>query len=234
MENKKTIIGIIIVVILIIALIVVSYLYSNFNTTQLNILTDETNSIIKTDILTDGINSEIKTQRNYAIVENAIKEYLIKLKNIYANIEELNNQINPNDIFSAQNMEDETFETIDTIIADYREKGENSLTEYQELVEEENILNYMKEKNITLRTDYYLNLYNTVMLSDGMKEKYKTMESQIQSKKYELNYKLDKLEEIKEFLEENQRYWSIQNDKIQFSNINKMTEYYNLLNNIQD
>ena len=72
------------------------------------------------------------------------------------------------------------------------------------------------------------------MLSDGMKEKYQAIKNEIQSKKYELNYKLDKLEDIKEFLEENQRYWSIKNDKIQFSNINKMTEYYNLLNNLQD
>lgn len=232
MENKKTIVGIIIVVILIIALVVVSYLYNNFNKTQLNLLTDETNSLLKSDILTNEINSEIKTQRNYAIVEKAIKEYLQKFKNIYSNIEEINNQINPNDIFSAPNMEDETFDTIDTIIADYKQKGENSLIEYQDLIKEENILNNIKEKNISPRTDYYIDLYNTVMLSDVMKEKYTTMENEIQRKKDELFYKLEKLEDIEEFLEENQRYWSIKEDKIQFRNINKMTEYYNLLNKV--
>ena len=40
MENKKTIIGIIIVVILIIELIIASYLYSDFSKQQLNLLTD--------------------------------------------------------------------------------------------------------------------------------------------------------------------------------------------------
>ena len=234
MENKKTIIGIIIVVILIIALAVTSYLFNNFNNTQLNLLTEEANTILKTDILTDGVNEEIKTQKNYAVVEKAIKEYLSKCKNIYSNMEEVNNQINPNDIFSAQNIVDESLETIDSIIADYKEKGENFETEFQDLVKEENIINNITEKNIKPRTDYYMNLYNSIMLSDSMKEKYTTIENAIQSKKYELNYKLDKLEDIKEFLEENKRYWSIKNDKIQFSNINKMTEYYNLLNNLQD
>ena len=234
MENKKTIIGIIIVVILIVALAVTSYLFNDFNQTQLNLLTEEANAILETDILTDGLNSEIKTQRNYAVVEKAIKEYLVKFENIYSNMEEMNQQINPNDIFSAQNIVDGSFETIDTIIADYREKGESFDGEYQELINEENILDNIKEKNIKQRTEYYINLYNTIMLSDGMKEKYKAIKNEIQSKKYELNYKLDKLEDIKEFLEENQRYWSIKNDKIQFSNINKMTEYYNLLNNLQD
>lgn len=234
MENKKTIIGIVIVVILIIALIVVSYLYNNFNKTQLNLLTEEANSILETDILTDGINSEIKTQKNYAIVEKAIKEYLVKFENIYSSMEEIYNQINPNDIFSAQNIVDGSFETINSIISDYREKGENFDTECQELLKEENILNNIKDKNISQRTEYYINLYNTIMLSEGMKSKYQSIENEIQEKKYELNYKLNKLEDIKEFLEENQRYWSIRNDKIQFSNINKMTEYYNLLNSIQD
>lgn len=234
MESKKTIIGIIIVIILIIALIVVSYLYNDFNKTQLSLLTEETNSLLESDILTDDINLEIKTQRNYAIVEKSIKEYLQKFKNIYSNIEEINNQINPNDIFSAQNIKDENYDIIDSIIEDYKQKGENSLIEYQNLIKEENIFNNIKEKNISPRTDYYINLYNTVMLSDVMKEKYTTIENEIKRKRDELYYKLEKLEDIEEFLKENQRYWSIKEDKIQFSNINKMTEYYNLLNKVQN
>ena len=234
MENKKTIIGIIIVVILIIGLIVASYLYSDFNKKQLNLLTDETNTILKNDILTEGINLEIKSEKNYATVEKAIKEYLLKLKNIYSNIDETYNQINPNDIFSAKNIEDKNFEEVDAILANYKEKGENSILEYKELTKEENISNNIKDKNITSRTDYYINLYNTVMLSDVMKEKYASIENEIERKKDELNNKIEKLGKIEDFLKENNRYWSIKDDKIQFNNVNKMTEYYNLLNKIED
>ena len=234
MENKKTIIGIIIVVILIIGLIVASYLYSDFNKKQLNLLTDETNTILKSDILTEGINLEIKSEKNYATVEKAIKEYLLKLKNIYSNIDETYNQINPNDIFSAKNIEDKNFEEVDAILANYKEKGENSISEYKELTKEENISKNIKDKNITSRTDYYIDLYNTVMLSDVMKEKYASIENEIERKKDELNNKIEKLGKIEDFLKENNRYWSIKDDKIQFNNVNKMTEYYNLLNKIED
>ena len=234
MENKKTIIGIIIVVILIIELIIASYLYSDFSKQQLNLLTDETNTILKSDILTEGINLEIKSEKNYAIVEKAIKEYLLKLKNIYSNIDETYNQINPNDIFSAKNMEDKNFEEVDAILANYKEKGKNSISEYKELTKEENISKNIKDKNITSRTDYYIDLYNTVMLSDVMKEKYASIENEIERKKDELNNKIEKLGKIEDFLKENNKYWSIKDDKIQFNNVNKMTEYYNLLNKIED
>ena len=234
MENKKTILVIIIVLILIIGLVVISYMYSSYNRNQLNLLTDETNLLLKSDILSEDINSEIKTEKNYAIVEKSIKEYLLKLNNIYTNIDELYNQINPNDIFTAKNIEDKNFDEIDSIIADYKEKGQNSLSEYQELVKEGNITSNIKEKNISSRQDYYINLYNTVMLSDVMKEKYSSIENEIERKKDELNTKLDKLEKIKEYLEENEKYWTIKEDKIQFNNVNKMTEYYGLLNKIED
>lgn len=234
MENKKTIIGIIIVAILIIGLIIASYLYSDFSKQQLNLLTDETNTILKSDILTEGINLEIKSEKNYAIVEKAIKEYLLKLKNIYSNIDETYNQINPNDIFSAKNIEDKNFEEVDAILANYKEKGKNSISEYKELTKEENISKNIKNKNITSRTDYYIDLYNTVMLSDVMKEKYASIENEIERKKDELNNKIEKLGKIEDFLKENNKYWSIKDDKIQFNNVNKMTEYYNLLNKIED
>ena len=234
MENKKTIIGIIIVAILIIGLIIASYLYSDFSKQQLNLLTDETNTILKSDILTEGINLEIKSEKNYAIVEKAIKEYLLKLKNIYSNIDETYNQINPNDIFSAKNIEDKNFEEVDAILANYKEKGKNSISEYKELTKEENISKNIKDKNITSRTDYYIDLYKTVMLSDVMKEKYASIENEIERKKDELNNKIEKLGKIEDFLKENNKYWSIKDDKIQFNNVNTMTEYYNILNKIED
>ena len=159
---------------------------------------------------------------------------MLKLKNIYSNIDETYNQINPNDIFSAKNMEDKNFEEVDAILANYKEKGKNSISEYKELTKEENISKNIKDKNITSRTDYYIDLYNTVMLSDVMKEKYASIENEIERKKDELNNKIEKLGKIEHFLKENNKYWSIKDDKIQFNNVNKMTEYYNLLNKIED
>ena len=41
-------------------------------------------------------------------------------------------------------------------------------------------------------------------------------------------------EGILEFLEKNKDAWTIKDDKIQFTNLNRMTEYYNLLNKLTD
>lgn len=233
MENKKTIIGIIIVIILIVALVVISYLYNDFSTKQLKSLTDETNILLQANILTDEIDLEIKTERSYAIVEEAIKEYLVKLKNIYVEIDTLNSQINPNDIFSGANIADRQFDDIDLIISDYKEKGKNCLEEYEKLIKEEEILKNIEEKNISIRKDYYVDLYKTAMFSEVMQEKFNSLQSKVEEKKDDLYYKLSKLEKVEEFLQENEKYWNINKEgQIEFTNINKMTEYYSLLNNV--
>ena len=67
-----------------------------------------------------------------------------------------------------------------------------------------------------------------------MKEQYSFLEEKVERKKDELYDKLNKMELIKKYLDENNRYWTIKDEKIQFTNINKMTEYYGLLNELVD
>lgn len=231
MENKKTIIGIIILVILIVGIVVVSYLHNEFSKEQLNILTEETNKLLQSNISTQEIDFQIKTEKKYAVVEKAIKEYLAKLQNIYKEVEEINTQINPNDIFSAQHIEDKNFEDIDTIINDYKEKSKTSIEEYEKLVEEKNIVNYIEQKDLT---NYYKDLYKTAMLSDVMKSQYDLLKEEIQNQKDKLTDKLSSLEKIEKFLEDNDKSWTTKDDKIQFTNLNIMTQYYNLLNELVD
>ena len=232
MENKKTIIGIIIVVILIIALIVLSYLYYKFNTEQVKKLTEESNILLQMDLATGEINQEIKTEKNFAVVEKSMKEYLTKMQNIYKEIDELCTNINPDNIFVAQNVENKSFEKVETIIEDYKEKATSLFEEYKELEKEENIKKYIEEKNFSRNKDYYIELYNSVMLNDSMKGEYSTLESKIEKIKDQILNKIKEIEEIQEFLVENEKYWKISDDKIQFTNVSIMTKYYELLSQI--
>ena len=232
MENKKTIIGIVIVVILIITLVGVSYFYYKFNTEQVKKLTEESNILLQTDIASETINEEIKTEKDFGIVEKAMKEYLLKMQNIYKEIDDLCTNINPNNIFVAQNVENKDFEKVDTIINEYKEKADNLLQEYKELEKEENVKKFIEEKEFSRKKEYYVELYNSVMLNDTMKEEYSLLESKIEKKKDEISNKLDEIEEIKEFLEENKKYWKINDDKIQFTNVSIMTQYYELLSQV--
>ena len=232
MENKKTIIGIVIVVILIIALVGLSYFYYKFNTEQVNKLTEESNKLLQMDIATEKINEEIKTEKNFATVEKAMKEYLLKMQNIYKEIDDLCTNINPDSIFVAQNVEDKSFEKVETIINDYKEKANSLFEEYKELENEENIKKYIEEKSFSRNKDYYIELYNSVMLNGSMKGEYSVLEGKIEKIKDEITNKIKEIEEIQEFLVDNEKYWKISEDKIQFTNVSIMTQYYELLSQV--
>ena len=232
MENKKTIIAIIIVLILIIGITISAYLYNKFNSEQLQILTEETNKIIESDITTSNIDLNIKSQKKYGTVEKSIKDYILKLQNIYKELESAN-EMNPNTIFNAENIKN-NYQEVENIIKEYKEKGKSSLEEYKKLVEEEEIMKNINEKTFSFRKNYFINLYKTVMLSDVMKSKYENLQNKIEKVKDDMYDKADKLSKIEKYLKENKKYWEIKDDKIEFKNISVMTQYYSLLNQLID
>lgn len=232
MENKKMTIAIIILIILIIAIVGFNFAFSEFNNKQTNILTEETNKILQSDITKENIDFNIKTERNYAVVEKAIKEYISELKNIYKEISEIDENINPNNIFSAQNMQDKELKAIDEIITDYNDKIQETTDELEDLLKEDKIKENITKREISQRKEYYINLYNTIMFSDVMKTQYSNLESEIKTEKSKLTDKVKQIEKTNEFLKKNSDSWTIKNDKIQFTNLIRMTEYYNLLNKL--
>lgn len=234
MENKKMTIAIIILIILIIAIVGFNFAFSEFNNKQTNILTEETNKILQSDITKENIDFNIKTERNYAVVEKAIKEYISELKNIYKEISEIDENINPNNIFSAQNMHDKELKAIDEIITDYNDKIQEITDELEDLLKEDKIKENITKREISQRKEYYINLYNTIMFSDVMKTQYRNLESEIKTEKSKLTDKVKQIEKTNEFLKKNSDSWTIKNDKIQFTNLIRMTEYYNLLNKLAE
>lgn len=234
MGNKKTLVAIIMVVILIISLLSGAYFYNQFNVEQVNLLIAETNKILKSDLIKDTIDFNIKTEKNYAKVEKSVKEYIVMLKNIYLEMEEMVSGINPNLIFSAQNVQEENLEKIDDIIYEYKEKSQNFINQYTDSVTEEKIIKNIQEIEISTREDYYINLYKEIMLNDSMQNQYQKLDEEIKNEKARLYDKLNKIVKIKEFLIKNSNAWKIEDNKISFTNLNRMTECYDLLNQLID
>ena len=234
MENKRVVIAIIVIIILIVGIISGAYFFSGFSNKQTKLLTDETNKILQADITTENIDLDIKSSKNYAVVEKAIKEYVSELKNIYVEMDELNSGINPNNIFTADNIEDKDLSEIDDIINEYKEKSQDAVTKLESLLTEEKIAENINKRNISTRKDYYIELYNTIMNSDNMKKQYNTLEEKIKDEKSKLSEKLKQIDNISEFLKKNSDSWTIKDGKIKFTNLNRMTEYYGLLNKLTD
>lgn len=234
MENKKTIIGIVVITILIIALVVVSYFYYDFNTKQMALLTEEANKILETDLTEYNVDFDIKTDENYGKVEDAIKEYISNLKNIYMEMKEMASGINPNSIFSAQNMPDKKLDEIKNIIEGYKEKTRDLIEEYEELITEEKITENINNAKFSGRAGYYVKLYNEIMLSETMQNQFMKLDEEIKNEKGKLYEKLNKIEKMKDFFEEYEDSWIIKDGQVQFTNVNRMIEYYNLFNQIID
>ena len=154
------------------------------------------------------------------------------LQNIYKELDDLCKNINPDSIFATQNVEDKSFEKVETIINDYKAKANSLFEEYKELENEENIKKYIEEKSFSRNKDYYIELYNSVMLNDSMKGEYSVLEGKIEKIKDEITNKIKEIEEIQEFLVDNEKYWKISEDKIQFTNVSIMTQYYELLSQV--
>ncbi len=230
MEGKKTIIAMIVIIVLILALIGVTFLFNNFEKEQLQILTQESNKLLQQDLSTETINMEIKTSDDYAKVEKSIKEYLSKIQNIYLKMNNLSDEIDLDNIFSAQNIEEKNLDKIDNIIDDYRQKSKDYLEEYINMTKEENIMENINSVDILKRKSYYVDLYKTVMLSDTMKNQYTNMQESVEASKDDLYDKLNVVSKIKQYLDEHSRNWSIKDNKITFTNTNTMVEYYNLRN----
>ena len=131
-------------------------------------------------------------------------------------------------------MQDKDFSEIDDIIKEYKEKSKDAVTELEGLLTEEKIAENINKRNISTRKEYYVDLYNTIMTSDSMKKQYNVIEEKVKEEKDKLTDKINKIDKIAEFLEKNSNSWEIKDDKIQFTNLNRMTEYYSLLNKLTD
>ena len=131
-------------------------------------------------------------------------------------------------------MKDKDLKKVTNIIDDYKEKSENTSKELESMLTEEKIAENINKRNISSRSDYYVELYNTIMTSDAMKKQYNLLEENLKEEKSKMDDKITQIEKISEFLKKNSDSWTIKDDKIQFTNLNRMTEYYSLLNKLAD
>ena len=180
----------------------------------------------------DKIDNEIKTNKNYAIVEKTIKEYLTNIKNTYLEIEQLNSALDADEVFSASNVEDKAFKNVDNLIEEDKQKGKENLEKCKDMIKEENIIEAINAQKFSSNKEYYIEIYKTIMLSDLMKNQYEKIEQKVEKSKDKLYDNLTIISNTKKYLESNSKYWSTKDGKLFFQDINIMTGYYNLRNEL--
>lgn len=232
MKNKKVIIIMIIIIVLILAVISGIFMYNKFQQQELKQLTEEANKLLQQDLINDEIDNQIKTNKNYAIVEKTIKEYLTNIKNTYLEIEKLNSALDADKIFSASNVEDKKFKNIGKLVEEDKQKGKENLEKCKDMIKEENIIEAINSQEISLNKEYYIEIYKTIMLSDSMKKQYEKIEQKVEKSKDKLYDNLTIISNTQKYLESNSKYWSTKDGKLFFQNTSVMTGYYNLRNEL--
>ena len=101
-----------------------------------------------------------------------------------------------------------------------------------------NILNRANKKALIITSEEHLQLVN--FLANGLNYQsnpniqFMKLDEEIKNEKGKLYEKLNKIEKMKDFFEEYEDSWIIKDGQVQFTNVNRMIEYYNLFNQIID
>ena len=191
----------IIIIVLILAVISGIFMYNKFQQQELKQLTEEANKLLQQDLINDEIDNEIKTNKNYAIVEKTIKEYLTNIKNTYLEIEQLNSALDADKVFSASNVEDKAFKNVDNLIEEDKQKGKENLEKCKDMIKEENIIEAINAQKFSSNKEYYIEIYKTIMLSDLMKNQYEKIEQKVEKSKDKLYDNLTIISNTKKYLE---------------------------------
>lgn len=215
-KSKKVIVIIAIILVIVIAIIGVVAMFVN-DYAQRAIIGQEMEHVNTTG----NVDTEIKSTGKYADVEKALKDYILEYQGIATEIaNEYNNEAFTT-ILSADNYKNDgpNFETSKKLINDVKTKGEEAKTKLTEMLTDE-----YKEKRATdcgLSGKYKDLFKDSIQLGDELEEVEKTIDN--------VNNYLGKIDDIFNFLKENEGKWEIKDNKVQFTELSLLTQYNSLV-----
>lgn len=227
---KKKIISIV-VILLLIAGGTIAYLYMT-DMKQEEILIQEVNKISELDLSSDDVDMDIKTKGDYAIVEKAIKGYIHEYSNITKATINIMNDEKVEDILSIENYKKDGPDFVETkkYVENSKKEFNDNIQKLIELTNEESIKKNIEKANLT--DNYYLELYNNLMLGEEMSQDLKDTEAELVDSKEMLNEVYDTQENVIDFLVKNKGKWSIEGDELQFESDDLANKYEELIDSL--
>ncbi|MBR3249968.1 MAG: hypothetical protein IKF83_04695 [Clostridia bacterium] len=228
MGNGKLIVAIIIVLLLIGGL-VGGFLYMQNNSKQAGILQEEMTKLAESDFLNEEIDMNIKSGGDYGKVEEAVKEYLNGVKTTYNDLKTFCNNEDVTKILSPENISADEAEltVVQQKVDEYNQKLTQLTNSVASIASEDEILKTIESKEVR---DNYIDVYKNIMLNEAVQAKLTSIQQKAENEQLKAKEKIEGLEKVVEFLQKNSKYWEVNDGKLQFTNVNKLGEYYQLLN----
>lgn len=221
-KGKKILI--IIGLLLVIILSVIGYLVVS-DLKQEAILKQEIVNITNKDLITDNYQIEVKTTGDYAYIEEAIKTYFKKISDSSKLIDNTFNNEKLIEILSVENFQkdgpnfEESYKTLNTA----REDLNNAIKTIIDLCNEEAIKNLIDKDKVE---DYYYDLYLELMYNENDLKEMDDIKNKMVDTNNEINSFLDKVEDVLDFLKQNNGKWHIEAGQLYFDN-NYLVDQYN-------
>lgn len=228
MGNKRLIFAIIVVIVLI-AGVVGGYLFIQNNSKQAEVLQKEMTAVLEKDLIKDDIDMNLKATGDYGVVEKTVKENLSNVKKLYTQAQNFCSDSEVSKIISTENIEtdDEELTVVSQKVDEYKNKLEELKTNIEDITNPVTILKAIQNTDVKQN---YIDVYKDIMENEGLQTKLTNAQTKIKNELQEAEKRVKGLEKVIKFLKDNSKYWEVNDGKLQFTNVNKLTQYYQILN----
>lgn len=172
----------------------------------------------------------IVTKEGYAIVEDSAKDYLLDYFLEVLNLDETYEKANIENIISIENIKKDgkEFKNSKETLSSLKESIENIEEDILNNLNKERMIGYINDKNLA---DSYIKLYESL---DFMKDKnIEKRKSQIEDKVNSYLSKINKIEEVIDFLIKNNN-WKVENEQVKYEDEQLSIEYKEMINSIYE
>ena len=228
MGNGKLIVAIIIVLLLIGGLVGGFWFMQN-NSKQAGILQEELTKLAESDFINEEIDMTIKSGGDYGKVEEAVNEYLNGVKTTYNELKAFCSNEDITKILSPENIsaDEKELTVVQQKVDEYNQKLTQLTNSVATIANEGEILKAIESKEVR---DNYIDVYKNIMLNEAVQAKLISIQQKAENEQLKAKEKIEGLEKVVDFLQKNNKYWEVNDGKLQFTNVNKLGEYYQLLN----
>lgn len=233
-KKSKKILIIAIVVAILVGIVIGSIMFFKYHGEQLALLGNEVNTLANLEMNENTtIDMEIKTEGSYAVIEKTMKDYINEVLQLAKQAETVYNTTELESLMTSENLikDGPEFTKTKETIAQYKEKVEEYMNQFLVLVEENNILSAIDDKEVN---DYYKELYKQLMIDSETSENLNKTKNELEEAKTNLSNILDTFNEMFEFLSSNKNSWTLSNGQIMFYSQAKLDEYKQIVNKLKE
>ena len=199
--------------------------------TMLNDLKKEVSSVAKLDITKDRYNTPIKSRGNYAIVEEAIKEYLDDYAVLLQETLSIIQDEKLTKVLSFDNYSSDGPEFVQSFeyLTSTKKKFDENMNLLLEKMEEEKMSNYINDKT---ENSYYRDLYRELMLDVNVKSDIQETKDLLYKTQIRVDNILDVSSEVLKFLVTTKDSWKLEEGQIQFLTEDLYNQYNALVSKL--